>query len=264
MRFITSDGVTLVYSDHGSGQPIILLAGFGVPKEIWRVQVPVLVAAGYRVISLDSRGQGHSERTTKGQSLKRRATDVHELIQLLALKRPVLVGHSLGMGTCFAYLAKFGEQNIRAVVDVDQPPQALNSRQWHYGLKPLQWSVLPKYVQRPWGMARFKPVDHDTSALVTAIETECPFHQWQMAPSLFSHLTKNWRPTVAKLQCPLLLVAGGQSPLFKSAFAAATARLAANGQAVVIPAAGHLVMAEQSATFNRVLLAFLTELSVMD
>lgn len=263
MRFMTSDGVTLVYSDHGSGQSIILLAGFGVPKEIWRVQVPVLVSAGYRVISLDSRGQGHSERTMKGQSLKRRATDVHELIQLLALQRPVLVGHSLGAGTCFAYLAKFGEQNIRAVVDVDQPPQALNSWQWQYGLKSLQWSVLPKYVQRPWGMARFKPVDYDTSALVTAIETECPFHQWQMAPSLVSHLTKNWRPTIAKLQCPLLLVAGGQSPLFKPAFAATTARLATHGQAVVIPAAGHLVMAEQSVAFNRVLLAFLSRLPAM-
>jgi len=262
MRFKTSDHVTLVYSDHGSGQPIILLAGFGVPKEIWRSQLPVLVGAGYRVISLDGRGHGHSERTLRGQSLSRRATDVHELVTKLGLQRPILVGHSLGAGTCFAYIAQFGEQSITAFVDVDQPPQLLNSKHWRYGMKPIKWLKWREYLARPWGYARFKAVDPTTAALVTAVETECPFQQLRMAPLLLDHLSQNWRPVVSELKRPYLMVAGRESPLFKPGFAAATAALSAYGHSVIVANAGHLVMAEQPAVFNRVLLAFLATLSV--
>lgn len=261
MRFITSDQVTLDYSDHGSGRPIVLLAGFGVPKEIWQAQVPVLVKAGYRVISLDGRGHGHSERSLRGQSLKRRATDVHELVTKLDLEQPILIGHSLGAGTCFAYIAQFGEQSITALIDVDQPPQALNTWHWHYGMKPIQWLKWRDYLARPWGVARYQAVDSTTDALVTAVESERPFQQLRMVPLLVDHLRHNWRPVVTELHRPYLIVAGAKSPLFKSSFAAVTAAMGAQGQAVVVPEAGHLVMAEQSVIFNRVLLTFLSQLS---
>ena len=260
MRFMTSDQVTLVYSDHGSGQAIILLAGFGVPKEIWQAQVPALVAAGYRVISLDGRSHGQSERALKGQSLRRRATDVHELVTNLEIKKPILVGHSLGAGTCFAYIAQFGEQSITAIVDVDQPPQVLNTRHWRYGMKPIRWKKWRDYLARPWGAARFKAVDQTTSALVTAAESERPFQQWAMAPLLLDHLRHNWRPVLAGLHRPCLIIAGAASPLFQPQFAEVTAQMTDQGTAVVIPEVGHLVMAEQSAAFNHVLLSFLAHI----
>lgn len=58
MRFITSDQVSLDYTDKGSGQPIVILTGFGGSKEIWHRQVSVLLDAGYRVINLDGRCRG--------------------------------------------------------------------------------------------------------------------------------------------------------------------------------------------------------------
>ncbi|BDZ29616.1 alpha/beta hydrolase [Lactiplantibacillus sp. WILCCON 0030] len=260
MRFITSDRVTLVYSDHGQGPAVVLLAGFGLAKEIWRAQIPVLVAAGYRVINLDSRGQGQSQRTQTGQSLKRRARDAHELMTFLGLQRPVLVGHSLGAATWFAFIAEFGDQEVRAIVDVDQPPRLLPAPGWSTGLKPLVWSKLPRYWQRPLGYAAFKAIDDDTAALIDATEIVAPFSSLSLLPLLIDHLDHDWRQVVRQLQVPLLIIAGAESPLFKPEFAAITAQMTAAGTSVVIPQAGHLVMAEQATEFNRILLTFLTNL----
>jgi peroxiredoxin len=64
---------------------------------------------------------------------------------------------------------------------------------------------------------------------------------------------------IADLQCPILFVAGGESPYFDPKFASTAAALAPFGQAKVIADSGHIVMAEQSAAFNQALLTFLAQ-----
>ena len=52
--------LTLYYEDHGTGTPVVLIHGFPLSGRSWERQVPVLLEAGYRVITYDRRGFGQS------------------------------------------------------------------------------------------------------------------------------------------------------------------------------------------------------------
>ena len=57
-----SQSIDLYYEDHGSGKPVVLIHGWPLSSASWEKQVPVLVEAGYRVITYDRRGFGNSSR----------------------------------------------------------------------------------------------------------------------------------------------------------------------------------------------------------
>src|SRR5215203_3252495 len=46
-----SGGIDLYYEDHGSGSPVVLIHGWPLSGASWEKQVPVLLDAGYRVIT---------------------------------------------------------------------------------------------------------------------------------------------------------------------------------------------------------------------
>ena len=54
--------VNLAYDDHGSGEPVLFIAGHGGVGRTWQpFQVPAFLSAGYRVVTFDNRGVGATE-----------------------------------------------------------------------------------------------------------------------------------------------------------------------------------------------------------
>jgi non-heme chloroperoxidase len=72
VHFRTSDGVELHYLEAGTGATLVFVPGWTMPAEIWEPQLRHF-AATYRVIALDPRGQGRSERPAYGYYPSRRA-----------------------------------------------------------------------------------------------------------------------------------------------------------------------------------------------
>jgi pimeloyl-ACP methyl ester carboxylesterase len=95
-KFVEADGVLTAYRSWGSkGTPIILVGGFLEPTFVWERIGPMLARAGHRVYALDLDGFGYSER--RGPStLQEWGDQVQEFARALHLRRPVVVGHSLG------------------------------------------------------------------------------------------------------------------------------------------------------------------------
>ena len=73
---VVHDGARVWYASFGSGRPVILLHGGLGHSGNFGYQVPDLVAAGYRVIAIDSRGHGRSTRDTRPFTYDLMATDV--------------------------------------------------------------------------------------------------------------------------------------------------------------------------------------------
>ncbi|ANK60299.1 alpha/beta hydrolase [Loigolactobacillus backii] len=257
MNFTTNDFVRLTYTDEGQGQPIIILTGIGGYKEIWLQQITYLVARHYRVINLDCRNQGQSEQTAKGRRISRHAMDLAELIQQLKLKQVILLGNSMGAATIFAYLSLFGDQNVRAIIDVDQSPKMINDQTWTYGFKTLTEENFISYLRKPFGHSTFKHIDDQTFQAVQYAAKQQAYDAKLNFPFLLDHGLQDWRDVLSSLTCPALIIAGGNSPFFPPRFAQVAAKMAVRGTAVVIPEAGHIVMAEQSQAFNAVLGEFL-------
>jgi epoxide hydrolase 4 len=89
-------GVRLHYALGGAGPTVVLLHGFPETHVSWSLQIPVLIAAGYRVAALDLRGYGASERPRAGYDLDTLASDVAALIDELGVERAHVIGHDWG------------------------------------------------------------------------------------------------------------------------------------------------------------------------
>ncbi|MBO1334184.1 alpha/beta fold hydrolase [Streptomyces sp. VRA16 Mangrove soil] len=126
MPYATVNDTTLHYEDLGSGRPLVLLHGWGTSGRVWDAQVAGL-SADHRVITLDWRGCGRSDRPAGGYTIAQLASDVLEFIDVLDLDRPVLVGSSIA-GAFVIEAALRAPGRIGAVVPVGSGVQHFSTR----------------------------------------------------------------------------------------------------------------------------------------
>jgi pimeloyl-ACP methyl ester carboxylesterase len=93
--YVVVDGVSLAYRRWGrTGSPIVLVGGFVEPSWVWH-RVGPLLARRHRVVAVDLPPFGYSQRRGP-YTLERWVELVRDFGRALGLRRPVLVGHSLG------------------------------------------------------------------------------------------------------------------------------------------------------------------------
>src|SRR5262245_51463448 len=97
--WVDNDGARIWYATHGAGPAVILLHGGLGHSGNWGYLVPVLAAAGYRVMLIDSRGHGRSTRDDRPYSYELMASDVLAVMDRLGIARAAIVGWSDGACT---------------------------------------------------------------------------------------------------------------------------------------------------------------------
>ena len=116
--FRADDGLEIVGEVRGQGDTaLIFLHGWGGDREYWKNQVGVF-AADYRVVAIDQAGHGESGKGRKAWTADSLAGDVEAVVKALALKRVILVGHSMG-GSVALMAAKRLPGTVIAVIGVD-------------------------------------------------------------------------------------------------------------------------------------------------
>src|SRR5256885_15933558 len=120
-----SGNIELYYEDHGSGQPVVLIHGYPLSGASWEKQVPMLLAAGYRVITYDRRGFGKSSQPTTGYNYDTFAEDLHKLLTHLKLRDFTLIGFSMGGGEIARYVGKHGSKGVSKAVLISAVPALL-------------------------------------------------------------------------------------------------------------------------------------------
>ena len=89
--------VELAWQEHGHGVPVVMLPPAATPGDVWRAyQVPALVRAGYRVITVSHRGTAPSPVPPGPYVMSQLVADVVALVQLLNCGPVHLIGASLG------------------------------------------------------------------------------------------------------------------------------------------------------------------------
>ena len=96
-ELIEVDGQTIHYTDSGSGPAIVMIHGLGGQLRNFARPMVDDLARDYRVIRVDRPGSGYSPRAAGTSArLRVQAETIAELIRILKLDRPLIVGHSLG------------------------------------------------------------------------------------------------------------------------------------------------------------------------
>lgn len=115
-EFLKSDGGRLAYDVTGDGPLIVLAHGMGDNRAAWSGVAPLLVAAGFRVASMDQRGHGESSIGWASYSRTDAAADLIALIRHLG-GPAVIVGHSFAGGAATIAAAEEPEL-VTAVVEI--------------------------------------------------------------------------------------------------------------------------------------------------
>jgi pimeloyl-ACP methyl ester carboxylesterase len=146
-RALNVNGLTFNVVEAGSGPPVLLLHGFPDSSQLWRYQIPALVAAGRRVIAPDLRGFGKTDRPpdVEAYRIRNAVADILGLLDAFGIDRTAVVGHDWGAGLAWV-VAAFAPDRVErlAVVSVGHPAAAatvgLRQRQmsWY-----MLWFLFP-------------------------------------------------------------------------------------------------------------------------
>ncbi|MEV6769436.1 alpha/beta fold hydrolase [Nocardia sp. NPDC051030] len=97
MPVVSVNGIRLNYEVTGDGPLVVLVMGTGSPGRVWKsYQVPALVKAGFRVVTMDNRGIAPSDECAAGMSIADLVGDTAGLIEHLGGGPAHVVGTSLG------------------------------------------------------------------------------------------------------------------------------------------------------------------------
>lgn len=120
MQVFTSDGVEIAYLDEGAGDPILLIHGFASNTGVNWVDtgwVRFLTSNGFRVISIDNRGHGESQKLygVEDYGAPLMAEDARHLLDHLAIQRADVMGYSMG-ARITAFLALAHPERVRSCI----------------------------------------------------------------------------------------------------------------------------------------------------
>ncbi|MFC0543111.1 alpha/beta fold hydrolase [Kutzneria chonburiensis] len=119
------NGTRLHYVTGGDGSPLVLLGGW--PHTWWEFRkILPRLARHHRVVAVDLRGMGGSDKPVSGYDKKTMARDIAALIEALGLDQPNLVGHDIGAMVAYSVAVNHTEAIGRlALLDIPHPDDDL-------------------------------------------------------------------------------------------------------------------------------------------
>ncbi|WP_367714622.1 alpha/beta fold hydrolase [Nitratireductor sp. GISD-1A_MAKvit] len=120
MQTFRNDGFELAYIDEGKGVPILLIHGFASTHFVnWVAPgwVKTLRDAGYRVLALDNRGHGRSQKShdKADYTPRKMAADAAALLDHLEIPRAHIMGYSMG-ARISAFLALEAPHKVASLI----------------------------------------------------------------------------------------------------------------------------------------------------
>ncbi len=101
-RFVKAGEVNLQYYEHGVGpETVVLVHGYVSSGRFWQLMMQEMDHTRFRVIALNNRGAGDSDRTPSEDdyTVESFAVDLFNVVEALNLDDFTLVGHSMGGAT---------------------------------------------------------------------------------------------------------------------------------------------------------------------
>ncbi|RWK90553.1 MAG: alpha/beta hydrolase [Mesorhizobium sp.] len=241
---VEHDGALIWYASFGSGPPVILLHGGLGHSGNWGYQVPAFVAAGHRVVTIDSRGHGRSTRDDRPYSYELMASDVVAVMDHLSLDKAAFVGWS--DGACVALvLASKAPARVAGVFFF-----ACNMDPG--GTKQIEPSPL---LDRCFSRHR------KDYAMLSA--TPADFDQFVSAVGLMMRTQPNYtKEDLGAIEVPVIVALGEHDEFIKREHANYLADTIPGAALIILPGVSHFAPLQRPDEFNATVLAFIAKVSI--
>ncbi len=293
IRFHVVEAVTDVADAGPPGEPatarplVMLLHGFGSFWWSWRHQLRGLTGA--RVVAVDLRGYGGTDKPPRGYDGWTLAGDTAGLIRALGHPSATLVGHADGGLACWT-TALLHSRLVRAVALISSPHPAalrrstLTRRDQSRALLPTllryQLPLWPEHVLTRHNAAEIEHLvrsrssakwvasedfSHTIGYLRTAFQIPGAAHcaleyqRWAVRSQLRDEGHRFLRSMTRQLSVPLLHVRGDADPYVLAAPVERTHRYAPHGRYLSVAGVGHFSHEEAPDEINRHLMRFLEQ-----
>jgi 3-oxoadipate enol-lactonase len=249
--------VQLEYDDVGSGECVVLIHGHPFDRTLWEPQLAAL-RGRFRVLAPDLRGFGRSPVTPGCVLMREYAADIEELLGTLGIARAAAVGLSMGglvaMELVTASPGRYWALGLVATTAAPPSPQDLRTRDERAeATEQAGMGVLVDYMHTGLYSPACPPA---VRARVDAMMAAAP--PAGAAAALRGRGRRpDYRPLIAALDIPALVVAGTADPWSNAEVTAEIASSLKRPEAVLLDGSGHLPNLEAEAQFNEALLTFL-------
>jgi non-heme chloroperoxidase len=254
--------IHLVETGNPRGRPILFIHGTSQCWRAWSRQMSSDLADDYRLVALDLRGHGLSDRPREGYTDSRLwAADVNAAIQALGLDHPILCGWSYGPLVILDYIRHYGEDGISGInlvgaitkLGSDQAMSVLTSE--FLSLVPgLFATEVEESVRSLDSLLRlcFAQLSAEDLYLMLGYNVSVPPYVRQ---ALFSRSFDN-DDLLPKLGKPVLITHGADDAAVKPAAVDQHKAAIAHAQIQMMANAGHACFWDGAAAFNRRLRVF--------
>ncbi len=221
----TKDGVRLHYLEAGAGKPILMIPGWSQTAEQFRHQLEGL-SDRYRVIALDLRGHGESDKPDFGYRISRLAGDLRDVIEALDLEEVNILGHSMGCSVIWSYYDLFGPARLAKLLLTDQMPMITGNPAWSEEERVNAGAIFtPQSLYETINALAGPDGVETTRAFIGNMVTKsipAGDKEWiigrnlrmprqHAAALLYNHATQDWRDLIPRLELPTLVVGGRAS-----------------------------------------------------
>jgi len=252
------DGESLYYEVTGEpeAQTVVLTHGAGGTHASWFQQVPALAAAGYRVVTWDSRGFGNSTCRSGIVGADIGAGDLAAILDAVGIDEVDLVGQSMGGWWVSAFTIAHSDR-VRSLT-LANTIGGLFTPELHAHFRSLLKAGATDVRRLGQHSAISAQLAARDPALAFLYQQLDSFHEPPF-PAVMRALT-GWEITHAQMNAtgvPILVVTSPDDQLFPAPLIRAGAALLDDARVVEIAGAGHSSYFERATEFNDALLAFL-------
>ncbi|MCV0369060.1 alpha/beta hydrolase [Filomicrobium sp.] len=247
MQTFQSDGVEIAYLDEGHGPPILLVHGFASNVAMnWAATnwLTTLTKAGRRVIAIDNRGHGQSEKLydTAQYGAPLMAEDCRRLLDHLQIERADVMGYSMGARIC-AFLALAHPTRVHAAIFAGL---GFNMVRGMAGTGPIAHALEADSID---------DVANPTARTFRAFAEQTKSDLKALAACIRSSRAPITREDIARISCPVLVAVGSDDVIGGSAVE--LAKLIPGAEAYEIAGRDHM-KAVGDAGYKKAVLEFLS------
>jgi pimeloyl-ACP methyl ester carboxylesterase len=248
--FAEVNGTRIAYRVQGAGPPLVLVMGYRLSSAAWPPSFVEALARQLTVITLDNRGTGFSDKPVHGYAIANLASDIHGLLDELAISRVHLLGYSMGGAIAQEFARQFPERVQSLMLCATMcggsratyaKPSVTRVMREIDGLSPEQiarriWQVTyaPAYLERHQALVE------DQTRREIAFPT--PLHSADLQFQAFAEFDGS--KALAQIACPTLVLTGDLDELIPPQNSAMMASLIPDVRLAIIPGGGHRVLWE--------------------
>ncbi len=263
--YVEANGIRLHYTRTGGDKPPLVLAHGVTDDGMCWTEVAEALAPEFDAVMVDARGHGYSDAPERGYGPLEQAADLAGAIAALGLRRPAVLGHSMGAATALVLAGT--HPDVPGAIVLEDPPAwwtawsstpaarerhaAMRERALNLKRKTREELIAGQRVEQPgWSDAEFEPWGDAKQ---------------RFSPNVLSVFAEDnaasvdWPAVLSRITCPALLITGDpeRGAIVTDESAEALEALVPQLEISHVPGAGHNIRRDRIERYIAIARGFL-------